>query len=164
MPKHPPQALMCPQHSLLFMKSLILSVQSMGMTVTLQSQNPFPLPPLHHSAHSHCVWHLCIICLSVSNETLTSSLHKGYCVPLIALNEPWALTKRLVLLLLTAEGPSALAPWRGKILSVSNVCTPSFSLTVIASLSLSSYMHLSPLEGKGVSFYFFRHTLLDHSV
>lgn len=74
--------------------------------------------------NTHCVWHLCIICLSVSNETLTSSLHKGGCVPLIALNEPCALTKRLVLLQLTAVGPSVLAPWRVKILSVSKVCTP----------------------------------------
>lgn len=97
--------------------------------------------------HTHCVWHLCIICLSVSNETLTCFLHKGYCVPLIALNEPWALTKRLVLLQLTAEGPSAPAPWRGKILSASNVCTLSFSLSVIPSLSLSLSLYASVSPG-----------------
>ncbi len=100
-------------------------------------------PPAAKSQCTHTVWHLCIICLSVSNETLTSSLHKGYCVPLIALKEPWALTKRLVRLQLTAEGPSAPAPWRGKILSVSNVCTLSFSLSVIPSLSLILYASVS---------------------
>lgn len=119
---------------------------------------------LHVTARTHCVWHLCIICLSDSNETLTSSPHKGYCVPLIVLNEPWALTKRPVLLQLTAVGPSAQAPWREKILSVSSVCITSFSLFFPSHSAPSPYMHPSPLEVKGVSFYFFRHMLLDHRV